>query len=337
MKSWRETSLVFGEIEALLAARRACALATLVKLEGSGYRRPGAKLLIRDDGTLLGQVSGGCLENDLRERATRLIKTGGEPELIRYETGGDEEILWGLGLGCNGVLDIFLQRIAPDEPVEQLPLIRERLAGFESFALRTLIDGPEAGRITVGPPFTDERSGIMLDEAGRMFVDHLEPPPDLVVVGAGDDAIPLVTFGAAAGFRVTVVDHRPAYATAARFPDASAIVVARPDDAHPAIPANMQTFAVVMNHALALDRAWVARFAATAAPYIGLLGPAKRRDEILAELPAGVSARVYGPIGLDIGAEGAEQIAISALAEMLALHAGRPAGFLRDRTAPLHG
>lgn len=336
MKSWRETAQIFREIETLLAAGRAGALATLVKLEGSGYRRPGAKLLIREDGSVVGQVSGGCLENDLRERALRQLANRGEPELVHYDTGGDEDTLWGLGLGCNGKLDVFIQRIAPDDPVDQLPAILERLSGIEAFALRTLLDGREAGRISLGPPFTDERSGIMLDGDGRMFVDHLEPPPDVVIVGAGDDAIPLVRLATEAGFRVTLVDHRASYATAARFPDAASIAVTRPESAGSAVPGNAQTYAVIMNHALTFDKAWAARFAATAAPYIGLLGPARRRDEILAGLPPESHARIHGPIGLDIGADDAAQIAISIVAEILAVDGRRSAGFLRGASSPLH-
>ena len=336
MKSWRETALVFREIETLLAAGRAGALATLVNLEGSGYRRPGAKLLIREDGSMLGQVSGGCLENDLRERALRLLANRGEPELVHYDTGGNEDTLWGFGLGCNGTLEIFLQRIAPDDPVEQLPTILERLSGGEAFVLRTLLDGREAGRITLGPPFTDERSGIMLDGDGRVFVHYLEPPPDVVIVGAGDDAIPLVRLAAETGFRVTLVDHRAAYATATRFPDALSIVIARPETAGSAVPGTAQTYAVIMNHALTLDKAWAARFAATAAPYVGLLGPAKRRDEILADLPPESHGRIYGPIGLDIGADDAAQIAVSIVAEILAVDGRRAAGFLRGTANPLH-
>ncbi len=336
MKSWGETERIFREIHALMGAGRACALATLVRLEGSGYRRPGAKLLIRDDGSPAGQVSGGCLESDLRERAQRLLSARGAPELVHYDTGGNEDTLWGLGLGCNGKLDIFLQRIAPDDPVEQLPALLARLSGDEAFALSTPLEGPGAGRIAPGPPLPVGQTGIAAESGVPMFVDHLAPPPDVVVVGAGDDAMPLVRLAARAGFRVTLVDHRAAYATAARFPDAASLVVARPGSAGLEAPGGARTYAVVMNHALALDKAWALHFAATAAPYIGLLGPAKRRDEILAALPPEGRARVYGPIGLDIGAEGAEQIAIGIVAEILALDAGRAAGFLRGSSGPLH-
>lgn len=337
MKSWHETSRIYDAIARAQAAGEPSALATLVRIEGSSYRRVGAKLLIRADGALCGQVSGGCLEQDLKERALRLLAEDGEPELVRYDTGADDQTLWGLGLGCNGRLDVFLQPLPARDDTGIVAEVRRRLAGLEAFALRTTLDGREAGRIVTGPPFTDEMSGIVAAEGARDYVDHLEPPADLVVIGAGDDAIPLVRIAAQAGFRVTVVDHRAAYLDAARFPDAAQLVQARPGDSAALAPLHAQTYAVVMNHALELDRAWALRLADTPAPYFGLLGPRARRDEIVAALPEAARARAYGPVGLDIGAEGAEQIAISIVAEALAVEAGRAGGSLRNRGGAIHG
>lgn len=337
MKSWQETTRIYAELDRLFAAGQTAALATLIRIEGSSYRRPGAKLLIRADGSLLGQVSGGCLENDLRERAQRLIADGAPPEIVHYDTGADDHTLWGLGLGCDGKLDVFLQRLDPAADAEHLKTVRARLAGVESFTLRTLLDGPEAGHVAAGPPFSDEKTGIVVDNAARMFVDHLEPPPDLVVIGTGDDAIPLVALAAEAGFRVTVVDHRSAYLAADRFPKAYQRLQARPEAAPKILPRHIETYVVVKNHALVLDQAWAAYFAGTPAPYIGLLGPKTRREEIMRALPEDARLRVYGPVGLDIKAEGAEQVAISIVAELLAVEAGRSGGFLRARAGAIHG
>lgn len=335
MKTWRETNAVFSEAARVLHEGESVAIATLIRIEGSSYRRVGARLLIRRDGFILGQVSGGCLEADLRERAMRMIAEEGEPEVVRYDTGADENVVWGLGMGCNGRLDVFLQVLSPPEdPV--IARIRERFAGIDSFAIRTMLDGPEAGRMLVGPPFTDEKSGIVIDDGERMFVHHLDAPPHLVVVGAGEDAIPLVRIAADVGFRVTVVDHREAALSAANFPTARKLIHARPDAVPADVPGNIQTYAVLKTHNFELDRDWLAHFARTGAPYIGLLGPRSRRDKLASELPLEAQARVFGPVGLDIGAEGAEQIAISILAEILALESGRTAGFLRDRATPIH-
>lgn len=335
MKTWQETARVFGEMAALLAAGRGCALATLVRLEGSSYRRPGAKLLIRDDGSLVGNVSGGCLEADLRERALALIRNGGT-EQVHYDTGGDENVVWGLGLGCNGKIDIFVQACPPGGQADLVDQVVRRLNGNEPFALRTCLDGAEAGGVAVGPP-SDGAMGVVMDRGGRTFLEVLEPPADFVVVGAGDDAVPLVRLSAEAGFRVTLVDHRPAYLQRDLFPQAHRLVQARAEDGLGALPAHGRTFVVVKNHAIAPDKAWALLYAAAPVPYIGLLGPKARRDDILASLPETARGRAYGPIGLDLGAEGAEQIAISIVAEALAVHAGRAGGSLRARAAPIHG
>lgn len=335
MKTWQETARVYAEMARLLAAGQRCALATLVRLEGSSYRRPGAKLLIREDGALLGNVSGGCLENDLRERAQAVLRNGA-CELVHYDTGGDENVVWGLGLGCNGKLDIFVQPCPPGGDAAVAADLARRLDGHEAFALRTRLDQPGQGRISAGPP-GDGPPGIVDDADGQVFVETLEPPADLVVIGAGDDAVPLVRLAAEAGFRVTLVDHRSAYLRPELFPAARRLVTARAQGGLADLPAHARTFVVVKNHAIGADKEWARLYAATPAPYIGLLGPKARRDDILASLPDEARPRAYGPIGLDLGAEGAEQIALSIVAEALAVHAGRAGGSLRARAAPIHG
>lgn len=335
MKTWQETTRIFDELARLRTAGRSGALVTLVRLEGSSYRRPGAKLLVRDDGSLLGNVSGGCLENDLRERAQEVLRSG-RTAWVHYDTGEDENVVWGLGLGCNGRIDIFLQPCGAASPAPVLDDVRRRLDGAAAFVLRTDVEGPQAGAWQLREPQPGERTGLVEDGGGRAFVDVLEPAADLVVIGAGDDAGPLVRLAADSGFRVTVVDHRPAYLRPDVFPAARRLVHARPDDPAPELPAHARAFVVVKNHAIGHDKAWARRFAATPVAYIGLLGPKARRDDILASLTPEQRQRAFGPIGLDLGAEGAEQIAVSIVAEVLALQAGRAGGHLRDRAAPIH-
>lgn len=335
MKSWQETASVVAEMQRLLADGRRCALATLVKLEGSSYRRPGAKLLIREDGSLLGNVSGGCLENDLRERAQKAIHSDA-CELVHYDTGEDENVVWGLGLGCNGKIDVFVQPCSPGGGGAIVAELARRLDGVEAFAVRTRIDAPDQGRIAIVPP-GDAQTGLVMEDRARVFVDVLQPPADFVVIGAGEDAAPLVRAAADAGFRVTLVDHRPAYLRAELFPGARRLVTARAAGGLRDLPAHARTFVVVKNHAIGADKEWARLYAATPAPYVGLLGPKARREDILASLPADARPRFFGPVGLDIGAEGAEQIAFSIVAEALAVQAGRSGGHLRARAAPLHG
>lgn len=331
MKTWRETEQVYGALRQRLAEGRPAAVATLIQLEGSSYRRPGAKLLIGDDGALLGNVSGGCLEEDLRERGRKALQTG-RPERVHYDTGADENVVWGLGLGCDGRLDLWLQPFQPGDQAQALAEIQRRLAGGNPFALHlSLTDGA----LRVADAKAGEETGIV--EPGPVFREILSPPADLVVVGAGEDARPLVRLAGELGFRVTVVDHRSAFLNADRFPAAHRLVLARPEAGLRDLPAHAHTLVVVMTHAVKLDKAWAQLFSATPAPYLGLLGPKARRDEILASLPEATHPRVFGPVGLDVGAEGAEQIALSVLAEALAVHAGRSGGHLRHRAKPIHG
>ncbi len=336
MKSWQETTRIFTEVKRCFDADEAVALCTLVRIEGSSYRRPGAKLLIRAGGSLLGQVSGGCLEIDLRERAQHMLAKSAPPALIHYDTGADDNTLWGLGLGCDGKLDAFLQRLDPKRDTHAVEKIMARLIGQDAFALRTLLDGSRAGAISVGPPAPDGKSGIVAANGAREFVDYLEPPPDLVVIGGGDDSIPLVALAADAGFRLTVVDHRSAYLTPERFPDAHRRVHLRAEAGPGSLPAHAYTFVVIKNHAITIDKAWAAQFAQTGVPYIGLMGPQSRREDILESLPPESRDRVFGPTGLDIRAEGSMQIAISIVAELLAVYAGRTGGFLRQRAGSIH-
>lgn len=323
MKVWNETARVYGELTQRLAAGESAAVATLIRLEGSSYRRPGAKLLITQEGTLVGNVSGGCLEEDLRERGRRVQQTG-QPERVHYDTGADENVVWGLGLGCKGRLDLWLQPFRPGDPVNTVAELLERLRGQTPFLLKLCMP---SGRLEF--PATAEA-------AHEDFVEQLDPPPELVVVGAGEDARPVVRLAAEAGFRVTVVDHRSAFLNEARFPAAWRRVQARPEGGLGDLPAHGQVLVVLMTHTLALDRAWAALWSATAVPYLGLLGPQARRAEISRHLAESAQDRLYGPVGLDVGAEGAEQIAVSLVAELLAVRAGRSGGHLRARAAPLH-
>jgi xanthine/CO dehydrogenase XdhC/CoxF family maturation factor len=323
MKTWNETFTVLAEAAACLALGQACVLVILTHVKGSAFRRPGAKLLIRADGSMTGNVSGGCLENDLRERALKAMQTGRQ-ETVHYNTGSDEDVIWGLGLGCDGELDLLLVPVAP--PGNWVSTV---LACMESFEPVTL-----AWSVTPGPAMAPQ---IAAHRDGEPYLDVLEPPPDLVIVGAGDDAIPLVALAAESGFRVTIADHRLGYLSPDRFPRAVSIIHIRPETAAGKLPASPRTMALIKNHALEMDKKWAAYFDSTAVAYIGLLGPQKRCDKIRAGMTSGNLARVYGPAGLDIGSEGAEQIAIAIIAELIAVHACRTPGHLRHREAPIHG
>jgi xanthine dehydrogenase accessory factor len=373
MIHWRETAEITRRLTDPAARGREAALATVVRISGSAYRRPGAKLLIEETGGVIGGVSGGCLEADVRATAADVLATG-RPSLRHYDTG-EEDAAWGLGLGCNGEVDILVQP-ATQGPVAAIatPLGR-LLAGDAPVALLTVIsEGPGMGAVMVmactddgddappgdsvtgsfGSPDFDRQAADRvrrLARAGRsavqgiagqnVFVEILRPAPHLVVCGAGPDARPLVSYAAAAGFRVSVFDHREGFLSAEWFPDARRRVLARAGDEDAPLPEAARSLAVVKTHSLAHDRAWVQRLLAAGCPYIGILGPKGRTASILRDAGGEswndlAAERVFGPVGLDLGADGPEQVAISIVAELLAVVAKRDARHLSERRDAIH-
>lgn len=336
MKHWQETAEILAQVAGQARAGQGAAIATLVRIRGSAYRRPGAKFLVGAGGATSGGISGGCLEADVRERALAVLRDGA-PRLAHYETGADDRQPFGLGLGCNGAVDVFLQPATTPAFLEAATRVRELLAGDAPFAIATVLAGGSAGRVSIHtggnvPPETV----VHAPDGVEVFTEVLRPPPHLVVFGAGDDALPLVRYAADAGFRVAVVDHRPAFLSPDRLPGEVRRFALRAEDGVGSLPLGRDAFAVVKTHSLAHDRDWVGRLLRTEVPYIGVLGPRARVEEILAAVGAERDGRVFGPIGLDLGAEGPEQVALSVVAELLAVRAGRTPGHLRARKGAIH-
>ncbi|MDQ6894411.1 MAG: XdhC family protein [Acidobacteriota bacterium] len=362
MKHWKETGELLERAVRLAESGRGAAIATVVAIERSAYRRPGAKYLVEAGGETAGSISGGCLEADVREIALG-IAAGAAPRLLRYDTGGDDGSPFGLGLGCSGAIEIFVQRLGSEE-LEIARAQLELLSGDAAFAVGTLLDGPAAGgSVVVSAEGTRAGSRAQtaldsalaavaaaalaaresrrrrLDGAGAdVFVEVLDPPPHLVIFGAGDDAMPLCAFSSAAGFRVTIVDHREATLEASRFPGAWRRVLLRPEDGTGSLPLEPGTLGVVKTHSFGLDREWIRLLLAAGVRYAGLLGPRARAKEILTQIGADeeTAGRVYAPVGLDLGAEGPEQVALSIVSELLAFHASREPASLRGKRNPIH-
>lgn len=352
MIEWSETRRIVDRIRALATDGRKAALATVVRIDGSAYRRAGARFLVEEDGDTMGGVSGGCLEADVRQVAKELM-AGAPPRLLHYDTGmGDGP--WGLGLGCEGAVDVFVQAVTPQLAGSVVERLGRLLDGDEPFLTAIAVSGPgELGRTVVvgadapagdgddlataaGQRLRDRAPGLHPVGEDLAFFQLFEPPPRLLIFGAGDDAMPLVRYAAETGFRVTVVDHRPAFLTAGRFPAAERLAARRPQDGLEDLAVTDATYAVIMTHSLAGDRDWLGALAASPAPYVGLLGPRQRTAELLETVPAAARDRVYGPVGLDLGADGAPQVALSILAEVMAVHAGREPKSLRERSEAIH-
>lgn len=330
MKHWAESRQVYAAIAELQRRGVAAALAIVVRVHGSAYRHEGAKVLVGADGTIVGNVSGGCLEQDVREVARRVLATG-TAERRQYCSGSDEIAAWDLGVGCEGTVELFIVPVVDDHAAERTAIARE-----SPFVVEVPLDGAGGRRLRVGAG----TAGLVTDAEGRAwFVDAFAPPPRLLVCGAGDDAIPLARLAVATGFRVTVADRRPGLLTADRFGDDVALCLAQPRDVARACAADADVFAVVMTHHYADDRGYLESLRDSAVAYIGMLGPRQRTERMLAatgDPTAGDDRRVHAPAGLDIGTDGAEQVALSIIAEVMAVHAGRPARPLRERRVPIH-
>lgn len=355
-----ETEEVLGALDAYGSE---AALVTIIGVKGSTYRREGAKLVVPRDGEPVGNISGGCLEGEVTDAAREVLDSS-VPRTVTYDLTADDEVVWGWGLGCNGVVEVFIEPAGVAARFAEA--MRRAHEDERALALVTIVDGERAGaRVAVGPDGSAQGSlgDASLDEAARTaaaealgerrsrvvelpdraFVEVLEPALHLVVCGAGHDAIPLVEFGARLGWKVEVLDDRKAFLDPDRFPGAASRIDTEPTDAATAVRVDERTHVVVMSHNFLRDRDYLRAFLPTPASYIGMLGPKARLERLLAELrddgftpQADDLARVHGPAGLDIGAEGPEEIAWSIVAEILAVRRASTAGFLRDRSGPIH-
>lgn len=336
------------------AAARALALAIVVHTVGSTYRKPGALMLIASDDTYAGLLSGGCLESDLREHARSVIATG-RARTVRYDTGGTDDALWGLGIGCEGAMQILIVRVGPQEHWQPLDHLAHALAAHRPSAFAVVVESGApalpAGHVLLPPPdraldpALAERLGRLLDEAARsgqpgsleegalrVLAVPLALPPRILLLGGGPDALPIAEFAARLAWKVTVFDHRPAYADAAHFPGAERVLLGRPEELGRSVDLGAYEAAVVMSHHLPSDLAYLRALAASPLPYLGLLGPPHRRERLLAELGASAQrlhGRLRAPVGLDLGGRTPEAIALSIVAEIhahLHLRGGGPFG-----------
>jgi xanthine dehydrogenase accessory factor len=343
------------------------AVATIVRVRGSAYRREGTHMLIRSDGTYECALSGGCLEPSVADAAVRVIETG-DPVVVNYDLADDS--LWGLGMGCSGAIDVRIERLDELDRDEVMREWLNVLARGERAALVTLLVGDagrSTGRLLVradGEPFGHlsdpameheavararmrlwsafPHSGSERTESGELFYEIIAPAPDLVVFGANSDAAPLARQAWALGFSVTIVDVRAASLTKERFPMAK-LVAAHFSEFAAAVPLLPDSSVLVMNHHLERDEESLHYALESGARYIGVLGPRSRYVMLLAGLaskgytPSPSSlARVHSPVGLAIGAETPEEIAISILGELIAVGRGFDGGFLTGVKGSLH-
>ncbi len=271
-------------------------LVTVFETEGSTYSKAGAQMLVDGDGVFRGMLSGGCLEGDLAVRAGQVLDSG-KPQVATYDLAQDDDELWGMGVGCDGLMRTVLQPLQPE-------------SGYEPFAtIADILRGDTLRELTLQVDVEDV-------DAIKLLV---QPPPQVLVLGAGLDAEPVVRFAAELGWRCTVFDHRPAYLENGDFSAAVATHSQPVEELAATLDLERFDAAIVMSHHLVSDRAYLEQLAATGIRYIGLLGPRHRRERLLADLgeaASGLEDRLHGPAGLDIGGRGPGPIALSIVAQV---------------------
>lgn len=355
-------------------------LATVVKVEGSAYRRPGARMLIPRVGRPVGTLSGGCLESEVSKKAWWLTE-GGQAVVRRYSTANldhqgesadseplDDESELQFGLGCNGTVHILFQRLALSAPL--FARLRQVEKQGQAAVQALVIASRGAQALAIGDCFCEaelsnkepalaallqaqmlevraNRCSRLLQLQGEqgsteLLLEYLAPSPELIIVGAGHDAEPLVQMAATMGWRVTVIDGRRHFARPERFPLARQVLCLQPDDP---VAASLSADAavVIMSHSFAQDRHWLRHFLSKFPHYLGQLGPKSRTERLLGEFADSTDpaiqqslARLHAPIGLDLGGSTPEAVALAILAEAQAALSGRAGGSLKQRQQPIH-
>lgn len=372
MKELRE---IVKAYDAAVQQGKKTALAAVVHLDGSSYRRPGARMLVSDEGELTGAISGGCLEGDALRKAMFALSQQ-QSKLVTYDTSDEDDMTIGIQLGCAGVIQVLFEPINPNQTANPIQLLRKALAIRQHAVLVTLFDLSDKknfqpgtcmllesdGHLSGSQPFPALQEELVQEmnlvlQSGKSvfrqftgegwsitaFIEYLQPPVSLVVVGAGNDAIPMMQFADTLGWDVRVVDGRNTHARPERFASACQVLVSKPEQVLEQLPMDERTVFVMMTHNYNYDLAMLRALLSTRTPYIGMLGPRKKLERMLDELRSGgmevaesMLEKVYGPAGLEIGAETPEEIALSIIAEIQGVLTGTSGGQLKSKTGVIH-
>lgn len=345
--------------------KRNGAIATVVNVHGSSYRSPGARMLILDDGQWVGSISGGCLEGDALRKA-RQVMLEKKSMTVTYDTREESNQKLGIGLGCNGVIDVLIQPV--EEPIDTLTEIVERQ---QPLALATVFSGAASGALLLQDIkgetlrstlpaalhaavnedlrliFESKRSQPKTyqtpEGAHSVFLELIQPAPHVILFGGGFDARPVSQLAKSLGWRVEVTDECVAHIAPVFFPSADKLSLCQREWIDREFTITPYTACVLMSHNYEYDRDVLQKVINSPAPYIGILGPRKRFDKMLAEfaqrnitLTAEQLHRIHSPIGLDIGAEAPDEIAVSIIAEIQSKFSNRSGGFLKYHSGPIH-
>ena len=371
----KELSEIINAYDKAVHAAKSTALATVVHVDGSSYRRPGARMLVDDEGFLTGAISGGCLEGDALRKAM-LALSQQKVKLVTYDTSNEDDMTIGIQLGCAGVIKVLFEPINSALENNAIELIRRAIAVRQNTVLLTLFSLDqinqdqkgtclileEGGKITGDLQYHQFHDAFIEDmyavlSNGRSvfksyvhesisvtaFIEFMQPPISLVIVGAGNDAIPMMQIANTLGWDVRVVDGRNTHARPEKFQAACQVLVSKPEDVLEQLTFDDRTAFVMMTHNYNYDKAMLKALLPMNIPYIGMLGPKKKTARMLKEIQeAGVMIddkmleKVYGPTGLELGAETPEEIALSITAEILSVMTQTPGGQLKKKHDVIH-
>lgn len=354
--------------------KKKTALATVVKVDGSAYRRPGARMLVTEDGVLTGAISGGCLEGDALRKAQSVIFQQ-KSMLVTYDTTDEDDQKFGVGLGCNGIIQVLIEPIDPEDRNNPIELLKIALSDREPSVFVTVFSLKRSREAQIGSiglfksgkqylattyptlpgnlreamenhilqtkaTFGNQIISYPQQDDLIVFYENIKAPVRILLFGAGNDTIPLSKMAHLLGWEVCLLDGRKQMATQARFPQANKILAGPLEETLPKVERDKGTVALLMSHNFEYEVEAMRTISTWELPYIGILGPKKKTEKLLDRLQnEGVSIsddQIYGPIGLDIGAEGSEEIALSVLAEIKAVLAQKSGQHLRDKSGPIH-
>jgi xanthine dehydrogenase accessory factor len=319
---------VLDDVRRMLAAGDRVAIATVVDTRRSAPRPLGSRLALSSSGEMVGSVSGGCVESDVALRAEEVL-AGGPPLLLRYGISDDDA--FDVGLPCGGEIEVFVQ----PADAEELDQVEAALGSGRRLSVTTTLAGDDAGAKAYGE---GEAHSAATRTDARTFVEHYAPAPVMMIFGAVDTAQALCRMAKTVGFRTIVSDARGKFATRERLPDADEVVVGWPAMAYDMHAPDEATYVVVLTHDARFDEPALGPALRSSTPYIGALGSrraqdARRRRLLNAGYTEDDIARIRGPLGLDIGAVTPAETAVSILAEVLAVRAGRAGGPLSQKTS----
>lgn len=367
----KEQKAIIEAYKKIDLSQRRVALATVVRVRGSSYRSPGARMLIMDDGKWVGSISGGCLEGDALRKA-RKVMSDNVPLTVTYDTSEDSNQNLGIGLGCNGIIDVLIEPVDNSQPHDSIKLFERIISASEPVALATIFSNSlyQSEKLLINKEkqtlmsFADSKMNelVLADLAEvfetkkseskeyifegtpvEVFVELIQPSVSLMIFGGGFDARPVSHLAKSMGWDVTVTDECVAHIAPLFFPSADKLSLCSRQFIDRDFHITPFTACVLMSHNYEYDRDVLKKLLKSVSPYIGILGPRKRFEKMIREfqdegihLTSDDLHRIHSPIGLDIGAEAPDEIALSIISEILGKFANRSGGFLKYRNAPIH-